>query len=172
MSRRLALASLELVLSVGCYASVPVSPEVGLTQAIVPPQPPDVGNYVDREITIHVYTSENLRRYCVGPEPFFHYESDRITEQDQPGLFALAACMKSGPLQGKRVLLTGRTDPSGTAAANQKLGLERADRVKQFLVVQGVEADRLITTSLGSTGANPAPAKWRTDRRVDVDVIP
>lgn len=161
-----------LVLLAACNTPEPASPSVGLTLPVDPPQPPDVGNYIDRGITIHVYTSENLRRYCVGPDPFFHYDSDRITPQDQPGLYALAACLKTGPLQGKRLELTGRADPRGSAAVNEKVGLERAERVKQFLVDQGVAPDRLVAVSAGKTGAHAAPDKWRTDRRVDMEILP
>jgi outer membrane protein OmpA-like peptidoglycan-associated protein len=116
--------------------------------------------------------TDNLRSTCAGPDPFFHYDSDRVTTQDQPGLYALAACMKTGPLRDKRIMLTGHTDPRGSTPVNDKLGLERAERVKQFLVDQGIASDRTLTASAGKTGADPARDKWRTDRRVDIDLLP
>jgi outer membrane protein OmpA-like peptidoglycan-associated protein len=172
MSLRIAAALLLPILLVACQEPEPTSPVVGLTLPVDPPQPPDLGNYLDREITVHVFLTDNVQKTCAGTDPFFHYDSDRVTVQDQPGLFALAECMKTGALRYKRLLLTGRADPRGSVAANDKLGLERADRVKQFLVDHGVAADRTETASAGKTAAEPSPSKWRTDRRVDIDVVP
>ena len=163
---------LSLIACGACHEPEPSSPSVGLTQPVDPPQPPDLGNYSDRDITVHVFLTDNLRHYCVGPDPFFHYDSDKVTSQDQPGLYALAACMTTGPLKDKRVQLTGRADPRGGVAFNDKLGLERAERVKKFLVDHGVSTDRLVTASAGKLDSDPSPGKWRTDRRVDIDVVP
>jgi OOP family OmpA-OmpF porin len=155
-----------------CHEPEPTSPTVGLTLPVDPPQPPDLGNYLDRETTVHIVLGDTLRQYCVGPAPFFHFESDKVIQPDQPALYALVGCMKDGPLQGKRIQLTGRTDPRGTAGFNEKLGQERAVWVKKFLVDQGIASDRVVTASAGKTEAAPQPSKWRTDRRVDIDVIP
>ena len=163
---------LPALLSAACHAPEPTSPSVGLTEPVDPPQPPDLGHYIDRDITVHVFLTDNLRGLCSGPDPFFHYDSDRITLGDQPGLYALVDCMKTGPLRDKRILLTGRADPRGSVTFNDKLGLERADRVKQFLVDHGIASDRAVTASAGKVAAQAAPSKWRTDRRVDIDLLP
>jgi len=162
---------LALSAAVACQQPEPTSPVVGLTLPVDPPQPPDLGNVVDRDITIHVYLGEELRHYCVGVDPFFHYESDHLTQQEQTGLFVLVACMETGALKDKRIMLNGRADPRGTVAYNDALGLERAERVKKFLVDHGVASDRVVTGSLGKTGAAPARDQWRTDRRVDIAVL-
>jgi len=186
MSLRLTLALLApAALLVACGQPPPATPVVaapsppaavpevaGATEVVDFPQPLDVANYVDRDGTIHIIEGPTLRRYCIGQDPFFHFESDKLTPADEPGLYALAVCMKTGPLQGKRIRLTGRADPRGTAELNMKLGLERADRVKAFLVDQGVAADRIETATAGKVGAAPAPDRWRTDRRVDIDMVP
>jgi outer membrane protein OmpA-like peptidoglycan-associated protein len=171
-SRRTVAILLSTLLLVACHEPEPTSPVVGLTLPIDPPQPPDEGHYLDREITVHVFLTDNLRKTCAGTDPFFHYDSDRVTIHDQPGLHALAECMKTGALRDKRILLTGRADPRGTVDANDKLGLERAEKVKQFLVDHGVAADRTETATAGKTAAEPEPGKWRTDRRVDIDILP
>jgi outer membrane protein OmpA-like peptidoglycan-associated protein len=163
---------LPIIALAACPQPEPTSPVVGLTLPIDPPQPPDLGNYIDRDITVHVFLTDNVRKTCAGTDPFFHFDSDRVTAQDQPGLYALADCMRTGALRDKRILLTGRADPRGSAPVNDKLGLERAERVKDFLVAHGIAAGRTETTSIGKVGAEPAPGKWRTDRRVDIDVIP
>jgi outer membrane protein OmpA-like peptidoglycan-associated protein len=155
-----------------CREPEPASPVVGLTQAVVPPQFPLLDNYPEREITIHLYVASALRSKCAGPDPFFHFDSDRITPKDQPGLYGLATCMKTGALKDTRIRLVGRADPRGTVAYDETLGLERAERVKAFLVSQGVAPFRLDTASVGKMGAEPGEDQWGTDRRVDIELAP
>jgi peptidoglycan-associated lipoprotein len=173
MTVRSALAILFPLFAVcACHEPEPTSPVAGLTEPINTPQPPDLGNYPDRDITIHLYAMSSLRQYCIGSDPFFHYDSDRTTPEDQRRLLALVACMMTGPLKDRRIQLTGRADPRGTEAFNEALGLERANRVKAFLVDHGVPSDRVQTASVGKAGADPEWFKWRTDRRVDIELLP
>jgi peptidoglycan-associated lipoprotein len=80
--------------------------------------------------------------------------------------------MKSGPLKDRRIALTGRTDPRGSENYNEKLGLERAERVKRYLVANGIDSARIETRSLGKTDASPAPQDWAADRRVEIELAP
>jgi OOP family OmpA-OmpF porin len=50
-----------------------------------------------------------------------------------------------------KVVLQGHTDAKGTDQYNEKLGLQRAESVRQELVSQGVTADRLSTVTFGET---------------------
>lgn len=68
--------------------------------------------------------------------------------------------------------MIGRTDPRGTEKYNEKLGLERADRVKRYLVSKGIDPARVKTRSLGQNDASLLPKDWPTDRRVDIHVTP
>ena len=47
------------------------------------------------------------------------------------------------------VLVTGHTDPIGTAAYNQKLSERRADAVRDYLVSKGVPKDRIEAIGVG-----------------------
>jgi outer membrane protein OmpA-like peptidoglycan-associated protein len=174
MKTRFAFA-LALATSFGlaaCHEPEPTSPVVGLTEAVDTPKFPVLDNYPEREITVHLYVTSSVRHFCTGPDPFFHFDSDRVSAHDQPGLYSLAVCMKTGALKDNRIQLTGRADPRGTVDYNEKLGLERAERVKAFLVGQGVATGRLVTASLGKAGAEPGEDKWGTDRRVDIELVP
>jgi len=166
-----ALALAPCLAFVACQEKDPVSPVAGLTQPVDPPTFPLLDNYPEREITVHLYIMSNVRHFCTGPDPFFHFDSDRISPHDQPGLYSLATCLKTGALKDSRLELSGRTDPRGSVPYNEKLGLERAERVKAFLVDQGIATGRLVTSSLGKTGAEVGEDKWGTDRRVDIELI-
>lgn len=168
----LALALAPSLAFTACREPEPTSPVVGLTEPVDTPKFPVLDNYPEREITVHLYVTSTVRRFCTGPDPFFHFDSDRVSAHDQPGLYSLAVCMKTGALKDNRIQLTGRADPRGSVDYNEKLGLERAERVKAFLVSQGVATGRLVTASLGKAGAEPGEDKWGTDRRVDIELVP
>jgi outer membrane protein OmpA-like peptidoglycan-associated protein len=167
-----ALALAPCLAFVACQEPEPVSPVVGLTEPVDPPTFPVLDNYPERDITVHLYLMSSIRKFCAGADPFFHFDSDRVSAHDQPSLYSLAVCLKTGALKDSRIELSGRTDPRGSVPYNEKLGLERAERVKAFLVGQGVATGRLVTSSLGKSGAEPGEDKWGTDRRVDIELLP
>ena len=82
----------------------------------------------------------------------------------------LADCVLNGPLKGKSIVLVGHTDPRGSVALNDKLGQQRAEDVRRYLIDQGVAADRITAETAGERNASGDPSHWATDRRVDVDL--
>jgi outer membrane protein OmpA-like peptidoglycan-associated protein len=167
---RIGLVSLVALGAMACSPE-PQSPTAGLTQPIDPPKSPDLGRGPPTVVvteTYSMYIDEGVRSVCAGPAPFFSFSSAKPTPQDQATMKTLADCMMSGSLRDKSIVLIGRTDPRGTEEYNEKLGLERAEKVKSFLVSQGVDGSRIRTTSLGKDDASPLPADWAGDRRVEV----
>lgn len=152
----------------------PTSPNVGLTKPVEPPKPPDLGRFPPR-ITVeiyHVYVGDVIRNSCTGSYPFFDFDSKRVRPEEQPDMQRLAECMKTGPLRDKSIQLIGRADPRGSEEYNEKLGLERAERVKTFLVSRGIDSGRVLTKSLGEKDASPSPEDWPKDRHVEVTLAP
>ena len=84
----------------------------------------------------------------------------------------LVACMLSGPLHGRTIKLIGHTNPRGTAKYNDRLGLQRAEKVKKFLVANGIDPAHVLTASAGAEDAARAPKEWPLDRRVQVQLVP
>lgn len=174
---RLILTSLVVAAlgATACTIQPSQSPVVGLTEPVNPPKSPDLGHYpsrVEYGELYHIYLGEPVHRACAGPTPYFDFDSTKSTPSDQPTMQNLVTCMISGPLTGKGILLVGHTDPRGSAAYNAKLGLERAERVKTYLVTNGVGRDRVQTSSDGSEDASPYPKDWPSDRRVGVQLAP
>jgi peptidoglycan-associated lipoprotein len=156
-----------------CHSPEPESPSQGLTSAVDPPQPPDLGRGAPRmkaEGGYAMYVAEPVRKICSGSPPFFEFDSSDTRGMDQPTMQTLADCMLTGPLGGKSIKLIGHTDPRGTPGYNDKLGLERAERVKHYLVTHGVDAARVQVESVGEEEASPAPKDWAKDRRVEVQL--
>jgi outer membrane protein OmpA-like peptidoglycan-associated protein len=74
-----------------------------------------------------------------------------------------------------RVEVGGHTSREGSATINKRLGQRRADAVRQFLVEQGVGADRIVmrnyATKKPATAAGKAAAR-EMNRRVTVRLVP
>ncbi len=161
------------MLGAACHSEEPRSPSVGLTKPVTPPRTADLGRAPPRYETgmiYSMYVTDGVRSVCAGPAPFFRLDSSDTVKAD-PTLQTLASCMSTGALKGRAIRLIGRTDPRGTEEYNEKLGLERAESVKRYLVKNGVAADRVQTSSMGKDDASPAPADWPSDRRVQIELV-
>ncbi|HUR94851.1 MAG TPA: OmpA family protein [Gemmatimonadales bacterium] len=66
----------------------------------------------------------------------FEFASSELRETDRPVLDRFASVVKEY-YPGAIVTVEGFTDPSGTAAYNQRLGQRRADAVKEYLATAG-----------------------------------
>ncbi len=163
------LSSAALGLS-ACRTPEPESPPAVITQGTTP-KAPELGRGASRvkaEGAYSMYVAPPVREVCSGSVPFFEFDSAATRETDQPTMSTLANCMRNGPLVGKSIILIGHTDPRGTAAYNDKLGLERAERVRDYLVAHGIEASRVKVESRGEDDSSPAAADWPKDRRVEI----
>ncbi len=155
-----------------CHEPEPRSPDVGLTKPVKPPTPPDLGRGPSRtevDVLYSMYVNDSVRSTCSGPSPFFNLDSSKPAG-NEPTLQTLVNCMISGPLKGRTITLIGRTDPRGTEEYNEKLGLERAEKVKKYLIANGVDGERVKTESLGKEDASPLPKDWAGDRRVEIQL--
>ena len=169
-------AIVALAPTFGCNAGPePRSPAPsGIEAPYKPPQLVTTGHDVSVAVDqpYNMYYGETVRQICKGPDPYFSFDSTQPDSAAQPTLQTLVTCMKAGPLKDRRITLTGRTDPRGSENYNEKLGLERAERVKRYLVASGIDGARVVTRSLGKTDASPAPQDWPADRRVEIQLAP
>ena len=133
--------------------------------------PPDLGRGEPRAETeeFMMYLPTEIQTVCTGADPKFAFNSQGIEGTDNKGLHVLAECMKSGPLAGKSIRLIGHADVRGAAPYNDRLGKRRAEAVKMYLMKTGISSERLLTATVGKTGASPPPEDW--DRRVDFELV-
>lgn len=95
-----------------------------------------------------------------------------IPEKNQEVLNKAAAVIKQMP--EARLKIIGHTDATASDAYNQKLSERRATAVKDYLVSQGVDANRLITEGMGSKQpvADNATEQGRfRNRRIEFAII-
>jgi len=73
-----------------------------------------------------------------------------------------------------KIEVTGHTDKTGTEWFNNKLGLERAEFVRSYLVNAGINADQIVAVSRGSgepAETNSTSEGRAANRRTEIKVI-
>lgn len=78
---------------------------------------------------------------------YYEFDSTALTAEGEETLKQNAEWMKTHP--NSRVEVEGHCDDIGSAEYNLALGAKRAQAAKDFLVSQGVDAERLVTISYG-----------------------
>jgi outer membrane protein OmpA-like peptidoglycan-associated protein len=79
----------------------------------------------------------------------FDFDKAVIKPEFVPVLDEAVAVLQKHP--GKKVSIEGNTDSIGSDAYNEKLGMRRAESVKNYLVEKGIAADTLTTESFGES---------------------
>ena len=102
----------------------------------------------------------------------FDFDSARLRPESLPQLERLGAAMRTDALQAFRFRIEGHTDAKGSDRYNEALSARRAQAVVDFLVSQGVGAQRLSPVGMGFSElldtADPLAAR---NRRVRVQTL-
>ena len=96
------------------------------------------------------------------------------SQLDEEGRKEIDEIIKSGALKkAKKIEVSGRTDPTGSLKANQKLALRRAETVKSLLILAGLPAENISATAQKPCcdGDLRADKKVMQElRRTDIDI--
>lgn len=102
---------------------------------------------------------------------------DTGASQLQPGAYdrlrTLATTLNNYPQS--QVIIKGHTDSTGDNAFNQRLSEDRADRVRTYLISEGVASARISAIGFGETmpvASNATEAGRAQNRRVEVEIRP
>jgi peptidoglycan-associated lipoprotein len=120
----------------------------------------------EERIQAEAAAREAARASFVSEKVHFAFDSDSLSNQARQVLSGKADFLRSNP--DISFTVEGYCDDRGTDAYNIALGQRRADSVKDFLMGEGVGADRMSTTSYGedrpiAMGQNEAA--WAQNRR-------
>ncbi len=121
-------------------------------------------------------------KITLAADALFDFDKATLRQEGIAKLNELAA--KSKELNIEVILAVGHADRLGSDQYNQKLSERRADAVKQYLVSQGIEANRIDAAGKGETQPITKPGECKgvkktkklvdclqPDRRVNIEVI-
>jgi outer membrane protein OmpA-like peptidoglycan-associated protein len=99
--------------------------------------------------------------------------SAQIPQESRDLLEQSASAIEAAPT-GTVLEVSGHTDNTGNAAANQKLSQQRADAVRRFLVNEGVSPDALVAKGHGADkpmASNDTEEGRFKNRRIEYTVL-
>lgn len=92
----------------------------------------------------------SAKKVSLPADAVFAYDKADLTEQGKSGLSKFAADAKALS-QLEVVIAVGHADRIGSPEYNQKLSEKRAATVKDFLIAQGIAANKVYTEGKGET---------------------
>jgi outer membrane protein OmpA-like peptidoglycan-associated protein len=139
-----------------------------------------VGNYMDRQAAAlkkNMPEAEVVRDgdkvYVALPSGIlFDLGKDALKPGAKESLSKAAATLKDSQTN---IIIQGHTDSTGSDAINQPLSQRRADRVREFLVSQGVPASKMTAVGYGSSRPavpNDSETNRALNRRVQLEISP
>jgi OOP family OmpA-OmpF porin len=99
----------------------------------------------------------------------FEFDSNTLNTNFKDRLSAIAVLMKENPAYNLRI--EGHTDITGPAQYNQKLSEQRAKRVYDYLIANGIDASRLTMVGYGESKPlvpSTSAANLAKNRRVEL----
>jgi peptidoglycan-associated lipoprotein len=169
-NRKNALAVAVLVITAGLLAACGSPDEAGTdrwSETLRPPQAGNSGSGVGS--TIQEDNLDALNRDWtdrVGDRVFFDVDKSVIRPDGRDQLAKWVLFLKQHP--ANRLLIEGHSDEHGTREYNLALGDRRAAAAREFLLINGIQAERITTVSYGKerpavVGSNDTA--WAQNRR-------
>jgi outer membrane protein OmpA-like peptidoglycan-associated protein len=100
---------------------------------------------------------------------FFDTGKSDLSRPEQAELDGIVIAMRNHP--DAVIVVEGHTDSRGSTMHNQKLSMERATAVKEYLVSQGVDSSRIVSRGAGETdpaASNDSAEGRASNRRVTI----
>jgi len=104
-----------------------------------------------------------------------HFETDEHILREKADLqmiHQIAVYLKKHP--SNLLLIEGHTDERASASYNMALGMRRANHIRQLLVKNGVDLNRIYTVSRGKeqpVAQGHSPSDWKQNRRGEFKIF-
>ncbi|CAM5779136.1 outer membrane protein OmpA [Castellaniella caeni] len=111
-------------------------------------------------------------KVVLNADTFFDFDKSNLKPEGKQVLDQVAQQAQSINLE--TIIAVGYTDSIGTVAYNLKLSDRRAASVKQYLISQGVPADRIYTEGKGKAdpvATNKTREGRAQNRRVEIEIV-
>ena len=99
---------------------------------------------------------------------YFDFDQSTLSPETRAALEAQANVLRS---KGGTVRLEGHADERGSREYNLALGEQRAKAIANYLILQGIDRNRIDTVSYGEerpAALGQDEASWRLNRRVEL----
>ncbi len=117
---------------------------------------PTIAEGTAKPVTI---TSADGTKEISFPDIYFAFNQKDIPDSEETKLQEIKRKLNEHP--GMKVVIKGWCDTEGSVAINKSFSEARAEAVKNWLVGQGISADRIETIGMGSDFNEPDAAKAR-----------
>ena len=101
---------------------------------------------------------------------YFDFDSQTVRSSETGKIQQIATFMNSN---SSEIIIAGFTDERGTAEYNRGLGERRAGAVRENLISQGVDGNRIQTVSFGlemAADSGHTESAWAKNRRAEIGV--
>ena len=101
---------------------------------------------------------------------YFDFDSQTVRPSETGKIQQIASSMQGN---SSEIIIAGFTDERGTAEYNRGLGERRAESVREHLISQGVDGNRIQTVSFGlemPADSGHDEAAWAKNRRAEIGV--
>jgi outer membrane protein OmpA-like peptidoglycan-associated protein len=118
-----------------------------------------------------VYLDPALMAVCEldSRDELVKFDKEAEDRQVSELLGKVAECVKTGPLQGRRIELVGHA-PTRDDEYRKTFGTSRADTIRGVLLQDGLKPDDIVTHAADPEDDPDAAEEWPSERRVDVRV--
>lgn len=126
---------------------------------------------IDKTVTTNVPSTE-VSSGSVSKTILFEFDKSLVKKESFGELESMVNLLQTNP--SFKLSLEGHTDALGTEVYNVDLSKNRVNAVKDFLIMNGINADRIIIKHFGETQpktSNDTPLGRKDNRRVDVMII-
>ena len=139
-----------------------------------------IGNYLDKQAQeLDAIPGADVQRR--DDSLLVNFSSSLLFETGSYNLFpggfdrmrSLAQTLNNYPKSN--VIIKGHTDSVGEESFNQRLSEQRADRVRQFLIAEGVNPARITAIGFGESmpvSSNATTEGRQQNRRVEIEIRP
>ena len=111
-------------------------------------------------------------KVVLNADTFFDFDKATLKPEGKQVLDQVA--QQAGSINLETVIATGHTDSIGSEAYTQGLSERRANTVKQYLISQGVPADRIYAEGKGElqpVASNQTREGRAQNRRVEIEIV-
>jgi outer membrane protein OmpA-like peptidoglycan-associated protein len=126
----------------------------------------------DKDVTVR--GNDQYTIYSLGEDILFATDKNALQGSAESKLKQVVTSLTKR-FKGAVIGVYGSTDATGDAAHNKQLGADRANAVKEWLVKNGIDADKISVQSLGETepvATNETKTGRQQNRNVSIVAFP